>query len=278
MMVQICSTSETGKWSHFSWNNKFWNLCQIYAFILAVRGRGISLSLQILPFRNDWMNLNEQTEFTWMGSADCIVWLCYLCSSARSSGFTTSWPFRIFRLFCKMGILPNQQKTLIPICCSKELYFLLYSPFSFWFSCTSAACSVFCQIQRVVAEITEEKVLHLYLCNAKATEPVKIHVAIKPTVGLLKDGRDSRAHVSGFLHMILQQVGCLTSDVVDFEDHGQTKVERLLMSPLLCLTWRTETEWPAFLTKAFVLVLSKCLQYVSHALTLSTKVNYICCH
>lgn len=178
----------------------------------------------------------------------------------------------------KWAFSQTNRRLWFPSVAANSCIFLLYSPFSFWFSCTSAACSVFCQIQRVVAEITEEKVLHLYLCNAKATEPVKIHVAIKPTVGLLKDGRDSRAHVSGFLHMILQQVGCLTSAVVDFEDHGQTKVERLLMSPLLCLTWRTETEWPAFLTKAFVLVLSKCLQYVSHALTLSTKVNYICCH
>ena len=39
---QIRLTSKIGKHSYFSWSNKSWNLCKVYAFIHAAQGHGIS--------------------------------------------------------------------------------------------------------------------------------------------------------------------------------------------------------------------------------------------
>lgn len=139
-----------------------------------------------------------------MGSAVSIVGLCYLCSNARSSGFTTSWPFGIFI----WAFSQTNRRLWFPSVAANICIFYCIIPF----------LSVFCQIQRVMADITA-----LYFCNPKSTDPVKIYVAIKPMMGQLKDSRDSQAHVRGCLHMMLQQEGCLTSAVADFEDHGQTK-------------------------------------------------------
>lgn len=106
-----------------------------------------------------------------MGSAICTVWLWYLCFSARNNGFTMLWPFREFRLFRKMCPLLNQQKPLIHICCSKQLRILWHYHFSFCHPCFSAVCSIFCQVQTLLAETADKEVLHLSLCCPEAASP-----------------------------------------------------------------------------------------------------------
>lgn len=223
------------------------------ALILTVQGHGISVSEgQSLPFRNDWMNLNEQTEFTWgqqFALCGCVIFVPVLEVVDLLHHDTLEYSF---------GHSPKPTEDSNSHLLQQISVFFIVLPFFFLFSA---------KYREWRQRSQQKRYCTYYFCNLKATDPVKIHVAIEPMVGQLKDGRDSQANVSGCLQMMLQQVGCLTSAVVDFEDHGQTKDERLLMSPLLCLIWRTGTEWPAFLTKAFVLVLSKYLQYVPHALT-----------